>query len=109
MVRRIVVFCGLMLLVGFAGFLGLLPVFRGKVGWVLSLQGVSLLLMVVLTVWFISGILKMHREVRELKGLVCWQCGYCLHGLAEAGTCPECGKNYTAEELRRRWMPEPPR
>ena len=32
-----------------------------------------------------------------LAGLRCAQCGYCLHGLALRGRCPECGTGYFAD------------
>src|SRR3954468_2506113 len=45
----------------------------------------------------------------------CDHCGYLLVGLAEAGTCPECGNPYRASDTitlfgrthgRRKWVPE---
>lgn len=35
---------------------------------------------------------------------LCTTCGYCLEGLAEAGTCPECGEEYDLEETRAAWQ-----
>ena len=108
MIRRVVLFCGLMVLFGSLGFLGLLPLFRVNTAWGLVLQALRIVLMVGAVIWFFAGMRRIRREVRELNGFVCWRCGYRLNGLAEAGTCPECGKAYALDELRRRWMLEPP-
>ncbi len=37
-----------------------------------------------------------------MQGRYCAECSYSLSALAEAGTCPECGQNYTPQTARRR-------
>jgi hypothetical protein len=42
--------------------------------------------------------------VRASRFLACEHCAYDLSGVAPAGNCPECGKSYTHEDCRRKWM-----
>ncbi len=107
MVRRVVIFCVLMVLAGNGGFFHLLPAFRGK-PWTFAIQGLMFVLMAGITFWFIAGFRRVTRSAKEMGGKICWRCGYNLKGLADEGTCPECGDRYALAELRRRWMPEAP-
>ncbi len=43
------------------------------------------------------------RFLRANDGMVCPKCRYLLRDLPGAGNCPECGRSYTAAELRRLW------
>lgn len=44
------------------------------------------------------------RYILQHDGRVCYDCGYLLSGLPDEHTCPECGKPYTVQQLRHRWM-----
>jgi len=43
-------------------------------------------------------------ELREFELAVCDKCGYCLRGLPESHTCPDCGHEYDLADLRDTWQ-----
>lgn len=43
------------------------------------------------------------RQAAACEGRMCLRCHYPLTSLPEAGTCPECGEGYKAEDLVRTW------
>jgi predicted RNA-binding Zn-ribbon protein involved in translation (DUF1610 family) len=59
---------------------------------------------------FLVGHLVLSRRMERLRKRLhaadwrlCTQCGQSLEGLAASGTCPECGRAYTVEQLRADW------
>ncbi len=46
---------------------------------------------------------RVARVVKASDGRACWHCVYDLSGLPTPGVCPECGRPYEHDELRRRW------
>lgn len=53
--------------------------------------------------WFGVAVKREFQAASRVGGRRCWNCGYVLEGLGEAGTCPECGKAYDLPGLRARW------
>jgi len=58
----------------------------------------------VVSVCFAFGMRRNFTRAKDVGGRVCWNCGYVLAGLADDGTCPECGNAYAIKDLRARWM-----
>lgn len=56
------------------------------------------------TIWFARWNTRLRRQAVAADGRLCWECGYVLKGLPDRGECPECGTDYDAEDLRRRWL-----
>lgn len=55
------------------------------------------------TGWFILAWRRDGARARATDDLLCWHCGYHLKGLTTSGICPECGKAFDHDELRRLW------
>ncbi len=53
--------------------------------------------------WYGFATRKQVLRAARLQYRVCWNCGYHLRGLAESGSCPECGDAYTGPTLREKW------
>lgn len=55
--------------------------------------------------WWVPAVAfrRFESQVREHDNLVCNKCGYLLCGLGDQFTCPECGSQYEAVELREYW------
>ncbi len=53
---------------------------------------------------FIFWTRRLSARARREQGRVCWECGYVLTGLGDAGDCPECGTRYDVANLRRQWQ-----
>jgi hypothetical protein len=69
-------------------------------------------LVVVLPQFLVIGIIafiyqrakrRVNRVVKASDGRACWYCVYDLSGLPSPGVCPECGRLYEHDDLRRRW------
>ena len=43
-------------------------------------------------------------RIRKIDYRVCTDCGYLLTGLGDSGACPECGKGFQLDELRKIWQ-----
>lgn len=46
-----------------------------------------------------------YRKIKQQDCLVCPECQYALDQLPSPGSCPECGRGYTHDELRETWKP----
>lgn len=46
---------------------------------------------------------RAKRLIAEHDSMICPRCRYLLDDLGESGACPECGRAYTASELRELW------
>ncbi|MDX2132349.1 MAG: hypothetical protein SFY69_09880 [Planctomycetota bacterium] len=44
-----------------------------------------------------------QKKAAGAGGRRCWSCGYALHGLGDAGSCPECGVPFRLADLREKW------
>lgn len=53
--------------------------------------------------WVAVAHFRSRRAVIAAGGRLCPRCRYSLSGLPEDGFCPECGRAYSAESLRRDW------
>lgn len=58
---------------------------------------------------FITPAIMFHRarvlhRVGARQFMVCPECGYDLHGLEGEQRCPECGKRFNVDSLRREWL-----
>ena len=49
-------------------------------------------------------ITSFHRRLIELDLRLCLNCGYQLHGLPDAHTCPECSQPYQFDDLVAAWQ-----
>jgi hypothetical protein len=47
---------------------------------------------------------RLERRTRIHDCRVCSECGYLLHGLPDAGRCPECGVEYEWTKLKQQWQ-----
>jgi predicted RNA-binding Zn-ribbon protein involved in translation (DUF1610 family) len=45
----------------------------------------------------------LRRRVQAGGGAICTHCGYELDREAEETTCPECGRHWNVDAVRRRW------
>jgi predicted RNA-binding Zn-ribbon protein involved in translation (DUF1610 family) len=45
----------------------------------------------------------LRRRVQAAGGAICTHCGYELDREAEETTCPECGRHWNVDAVRRRW------
>ena len=67
----------------------------GRMGWIMAAGQIKLLL--VLGGVALSIVLYGMKRVSHARNdPFCIHCGYSLTGLAENGTCPECGRGYNA-------------
>ncbi len=46
---------------------------------------------------------RLRDRLNEHENSDCLECGYCLLGLPEEYTCPECGKPFRLDEVRAAW------
>jgi len=46
---------------------------------------------------------RLRRELEESDLLLCLTCGYCLKGLPDRHTCPECGTAFDAPSVQAQW------
>jgi hypothetical protein len=53
--------------------------------------------------WFGISTQRQFKRAAKLRFRVCWQCGYHLRGLPDAGSCPECGTAFDPATLREKW------
>ena len=47
---------------------------------------------------------RMRTQLADNDYLMCLSCAYSLKGLPEEHVCPECGTEYTAEQVRNAWQ-----
>lgn len=60
-------------------------------------------LIVLLVFLLIARVMLFTRRIARSDGFLCLNCYYDLHGLADSGTCPECGEPYERARLERCW------
>lgn len=75
--------------------------FNKVMSWMLYAQVLILIAIVILVARYRKAI----RGVKKQGGLACPECQYDLGPLPAAGKCPECGREYTHDELRQTWKP----
>lgn len=97
-------------LLGLVVLTGLVSIFApiaSSSGWsLLSVLGAAILpgLAVPAFIVGVSRLARKHvRRASDKEFRVCWGCGYELHGLSDAGKCPECERAYEIAELQRKW------
>jgi rubrerythrin len=69
----------------------------------MAIRVVFLALVILLIVLVVRHEKRLHARVRKMGYLFCPYCDYDLKGLPQKHVCPECGRPYDADELRREW------
>ncbi len=66
--------------------------------WYLLIPSISLSL-----IWWTRSYIRFYRKVIKYDYKICLYCGYILVGLPDISNCPECGRTYHVEYLRKVW------
>ena len=58
-----------------------------------------------LCIWLLSTrrVRRFRQRVRSSDYELCLECGYSLTGLGDRRACPECGVDFTIEDVREKW------
>ncbi len=67
----------------------------------------------VVFLWLLGGVFgswyhfrscaKIRDEIHASRGRMCIRCGFCLRGLPDVHTCPECGLGIDISEFKKAW------
>jgi hypothetical protein len=101
--ERLVKSLGWILLLSFFGTPVIILWTVGPKAPVAMLVGPSLLVSIVMSGWCLT-LQRRQRGALERAGFrVCLKCRYSLADLPDVGTCPECGTQFTLEQVQRSW------